>query len=88
MRDSEFKVFSSWDSLARELKVPLDLRRELKHRAFVAEDYTLALEETLDYWIKNDPNHSWKSLVLAVEKTDEKATAEKLKKLLNIGKKL
>ncbi len=78
-------MFSCWDSLARELGVPLDYRRQLKHRAFAVEDYTLALEETLDYWISNDTSHSWKNLLMAVEKTDEKATAERLRKLLNLS---
>ena len=86
LRDNGFKVFSSWESLARELNVPLDTRRQLRHTAAFSEDYTHALEETLDYWIKNDPTHSWKKFLRALENTDEKEVAKKVAKLFGIGK--
>ena len=84
--DNGFKVFSSWDSLARELEVPLDFRRKLKYKASLTEDFELALEESLDYWMTNNSAVSWEVLLAAVERTDEKEVARKLYKQFGIGK--
>lgn len=36
LRSSNFKIFSKWESLARELNVPLDLRDQLRPTAYEA----------------------------------------------------
>ncbi len=84
--DNGFKVFSSWDSLARELEVPLDSRRQFKYTASLTGDYRTALEESLEYWMINSPARSWAVLLAAVERTDEKEVARKLYKQFGIGK--
>ena len=50
----------------------------------MTDDYNEALEEILEYWITNDPNHSWRKLVMALDKTDEKDVAAKIREKFNI----
>ena len=88
LKDSGFKVFSSWQSLGSELNVPLDTRRQLRYEAIASGDHNQALEECLDYWVKNNPNASWEKLIEAVERTDEKEASRKMRERFHFGKTL
>ena len=78
LREHGFQFFNDWNGLTAILEVPLDKRRELKA---MAERYGPmdALEEGLDYFIRNNEDASWELLFNAVHKTN-KLVAGKLRK--------
>ena len=76
---------SSWNSLARRLRVPFEKRKEIETKINETYDLESALEESIDCWIKEHTGQpEWKELVDAVEKCGDKDAAIKMKKALQL----
>ena len=58
-----------WESLAQSLHVPRAERKKIKQSRI--DQYNLALEDCLDYWIDNTRQPTWEELVDAVKKCKE-----------------
>ena len=71
-----------WESLAQFLHVPRAERKKIKQSRI--DQYNLALEDCLDYWIENHTSQpTWEELVDAVEKCKEDI-AFKMRKALQL----
>ena len=86
LRHSRYQVSLYWQDLAYCLGVPTELlnmqRDRVKNNTF---QHWEALEECIDWWIRNYPNSSWEQLLDIVKRLDKKA-ANEMKKILLIGK--
>ena len=81
---SGFVVKDKWTQLTSLLGVSLGERRRLKTMASSDQDYHFALEEGLQWWIKNNADPSWEELISAVENCGDKDIAVIMRKQLDI----
>ena len=83
LRDSGFQINSNWRKLASTLGVPVNETVRLQRMATLVHDHDCyhALEESLEYWIKNESS-SWDMLIDAVGKIEYK-TATLLSKYIS-----
>ena len=70
LRDSQLPVSECWFQIGCELGVPLEIRRQQKTKALMTTDYWGALEECIDWWLRNNPDPSWEKLTSIIEKID------------------
>ena len=88
LKECQFPVHSKWESLARNLDISLDKRRELRSQAatqFI--DYETALEEAIDMFLRNSFSPvTWEKFLSKVESVD-RATATKMRKKLGLTQK-
>ncbi len=90
---SGFRFYCYWDALASQLDVPIDTRNLHKSAALISNgDFEHALEECLEYWIKNNDGHSWEMLLTAVENIERfgeqphvTIVTNKMRKMLQLG---
>ena len=69
-----------WYEFGACLKVPSEKRKSLKE---IPDTFEI-LEEMLEWWITNDEQASWDSLISAVERcSGQKETADKMKRKLS-----
>ncbi len=53
--------------------MPLEERRRFRQAALVSFDYWNALEECIEWWMRNDAEPTWNNLLTVIEKFDKKA---------------
>ena len=85
MEDCKFQFSKNWEILTARLKVPIDERAKRKQQIMIdqSSNYTGALEELLDFWIRNSDHPTWQKLISAVE-VYERRTAESMRKKLEL----
>ena len=85
LKECQFAVHSNWESLARNLDISLEKRRELRIQAFTQIiDYETALEEAIDMFLRNSSSPvTWEKFLSKVESVD-RATATKMRKKLGL----
>ena len=83
LQDSGFQTVKDWFQLTESLEVPLDTRRKLNIQAEKCQNYNMALEEGLDWFIANNRNPSWMTLINAVERCNRNV-AKTLKSKLKL----
>ena len=83
LQESGFQTDKDWFQLMESLEVPLDTRRKLNLQAEKCQNYNMALEEGLDWFIANNQNPSWMTLINAVERCNRNV-AKTLKSKLEL----
>ena len=83
LEDCKFQFSKNWETLTARLKVPKDERTKQKQQIMIHSNYTGALEELIDFWIRNGDHPTWEKLISAVE-FYERRTAESMRKKLGI----
>ncbi len=78
LEDCGFRIVSDWIPLSRRLGVPTEIRIEASQRSSRAAE---ALEECIDWFIKNNESASWPMFIHATGKVNVNA-AKQLKKRL------
>ena len=71
-----FPINIKWDHLASKLGISLDERHRLRQMALLdGGNFLHALEEILDWWIRNK-DATWQKLFSAVEEVKDKETCK------------
>ena len=74
-----FPINIKWDHLASKLGISLDERHRLRQMALLdGGNFRHALEEILDWWIRNK-DATWQKLFSAVEEVKDKNTIADIK---------
>ena len=81
MNHCKFESSLYWESLAQSLLIPRAERNKIKQSRI--DQYNLALEDCLDYWIDHTDQPTWEELVKAVKKCKEDV-AFKMRKTLQL----
>ena len=85
MRKNNFRFSKNWKGVARDLNVSLENRTQFSPalNAYINQDYSDALEECIDYWIRNGKEPNWEKL-LDVISSYERNTANKIRESLGL----
>ena len=84
LRESQLPVSQCWHQIGGDLGVPLEERRKFRQVMVLNCDYWIALEECIEWWMRNDAEPTWKNLLTVIEKCDKKSVGEIIDELSSV----
>lgn len=86
LRDKDFRFSKYWRRLSQKLGATLEQRQVLEQRTRtnLDSDFSDALEECIDNWLRNSNDPSWVNLIVVIA-TIDKSTARYMRRYLSIS---
>ncbi len=83
LRDAQLPVSQYWNQIGCDLGVPIEERRKLRHTTMISSDYWTALEECIEWWIRNDSQPTLTNLLATIKNADRTAANAMRAEFLN-----